>query len=296
MSKPLPAAVLAWAEEPLPRAGALRALWRRIADLGWLEPRPSHVVIQVTRRRRSPVVGETALSLVDFLRDRLPGSRLEVIDPGGGMDTMQIERGRVRRLADEGVLAVAAVALPGEVTVPELWFESCFLVTVAEVGPDEAGGFAAILDAQADPLRELGNPPIDAALLYEAHRLSASDLAVACGGGEQGAPVWWIAGSSDIAVDRAIAAAAGLDAQEVFSLRALARHEVLPPPPRVMGTLPRLARPATYASRVLTRALAARVRAARHMLAHDLAMLRANLNRVPGFVRRRLARATRSAA
>ena len=63
-------------------------------------------------------------------------------------------------------------------------------------------------------------------LLAEAHRLGASDLAIACGTHPADGD-WWVASPSDVLVEGAVARAAGLDPRELPGIRAIARHELL---------------------------------------------------------------------
>ena len=136
----------------------------------------------------------------------------------------------------------------------------------------------------------LGNAQAPRDLVWEAHRLGASDLCVACGSAARTGVAWWVASPSDVALDQAIAAAAGLDTTELPALAALARHEVLPSPPEVRGSLPPLSRYVGAAWRSRMHTAAADVRAFGASAIHDIRMLRRNLGKIPGFVRRRLAR------
>ena len=184
--------------------------------------------------------------------------------------------------------------------VPKFWFESFALITVAAAHPDPGARLAAGLDAQTDSLRRLGNRQPPQALIYEAHRLAPSDLVVVCGHArwnDPGSDGWWLVGRNDVGAEHTVASAAGIDATRLPALRALACHEVLPPPPQLTGSLPELH--GYLAPEWQMRVLAARSGAdnLRRAVAHDVVMVRRNLGKVPHFLRRRLAaRATGRAA
>jgi hypothetical protein len=257
------------------RRAALGALWRELETPGW-RAGEGPIVIQVSPLGDVALALETARSLAAFLEAR--GCRVEL----DGDET-----------AAQEPLRIAGLTPPGELVVPRRWFEPHLLVTVAAVVPSAAGRVAGVLAAQAEVLRGLGNPHAEGDLVYEAHRLAASDLAIACGhadADDPASPAWWLAGTSDVAVERAVASAAGLSPDALPSLRVLARHEVLPEAAAVRGTLPVLHGVLAPAWRSRGAAAAARLRASRAALTRDARMLRRNLYKIPGFVRRRLAR------
>jgi hypothetical protein len=112
------------------------------------------------------------------------------------------------------------------VKVPCSWFEPFFLITVAAVHPDRRWRIGGVLQAQAELLAQLNPGAPASVLLWEAHRLGASDLAVVCGA-RDGGDAWWTASPSDVLVDGSVAHAVGLDARRLPSIRAIARHELL---------------------------------------------------------------------
>lgn len=248
--------VLATTREPL------TALWPEAARRGWLQANGRAVVIQVGRRHRTAAVTETARMLAGVLAERSAGAR---IDP-----------------PHDGTVRVVGVAMPRGVTVPKLWFEPVFLVTVCGVGPDGFGRLAGPLVAQSEALAALNPHASPPALVYEAHRLAASDLVVACGEG------WCALATSDVALEQALAGAAGIAWEELPYLRTIARHELLPPPGRLAGELPDLRRHLGPAWRAQLAAVAAAVRGTARGIAEDVVAVRRNLGRIPHAVRRRL--------
>jgi len=242
--------------------GGLGALWPEADRRGWLHAEGRPVVIQVARRHRTPAVTETARALAGLLAERSTGCR---IDP-----------------PLDQAFRVVGVALPRGVAVPASWFEPMFLVTVFGVGPDAFGRLAGPLAAQAEPLAALDPRAPFADLVYEAHRLGASDLVVACGEG------WCALGPSDVALEQALAAAAGVAWEALPYLRTIARHEIVPAPAAVTGELPDLRACLGAAWRARVAAAAATVRGKARGVADDVAALQRNLGRVPHAVRRRL--------
>lgn len=266
------------------RAARLRDLTGRIDGLGWLDGVVERAVIHIGRSGRSPLAVETARAVAAALGDQAPALRIEVLDLAGqgngrlGFPSMRLDR-------DDAV----SVRGPRGVSlhVPRLWFEPFFLVTVAAVHPDRRWRIGGVLQAQAEVLTSL-NPGAPAGLLLaEAHRLGASDLAIACGAhGTRGD--WWIVSPSDVLVEGAVARAAGLDPRELPGVRAIARHEVLASweaehdAPDLRG--------------VASGALAATILAARERSAaagrrtvEDVGLVARNLRKVPQALRRRLA-------
>jgi hypothetical protein len=285
-------AVLCWPAESSGPQPVLSSLWQRVAELGWLPVATPRIVIQIGQAWRSPIVEETARSLIEFLGNHVDVA-IDVLDAAAAGDRWG--RARVRNVAAEDTLDLSADAMRGALTVPRLWFESFSLVTITGAGPSAASRISCVLDAQADPLRRLGNPPVREALIYEAHRLAGSDLAVACGHVGKDDPAsrrWWAVSASDVAVDQAVASEAGIEQPDVRDVRALARHELVAPPPEMLGNLPRLRGHAAPPWQMRVAAVRTTALACRHVLSHDLAMLRSNLHRVPGFLRRRRARAS----
>ncbi len=264
------------------RDDALRGLWREVVERGWLSTAPPAIRVQVGRRWRSPLVADTARSLAERLAELFPAARIEVRD-GTGPTT------------PEPAVTVHAIAA-GEVRVPDSWFAPSVLVTVTGVGPDPASGLSAVLEAQAEPLRDLGNAMPLPRLVYEAHRLFASDLVIACVHGahaDPSSPAHWFAAASDVAVELALIRASGGDPLRMPLVRALAAHEILPgldpsdPECRLHGHL---------APRWMVQLNAARagLSQSRQALAQDVTSVRRNLHRIPLAIQRRLAMWRRS--
>ena len=215
--------LLTVAQEGAPRPAALRRLLGRISSLGWLDGTATRTVLHVASGGRSVLAAETAHALAAQLREHAPSMRLDVLDPAersgewNGFPRLAVTR--------EDTVQVRG---PRGVTlhVPRLWFESFCLVTVAAVHPDRRWRIGGVLQAQAEILAYLNPGAPAGVLLAEAHRLGASDLAIACGTHAlQGD--WWVASPSDVLVDGAVARAAGIDPRNVPSIRTIARHELL---------------------------------------------------------------------
>jgi hypothetical protein len=283
--------VLCHPQDARPVDVALTALWRQVEARGWFPAGGTRVVIQAGSRGRSAIVLATARSLAERLAVTNP---ITIVDLGAGAEDWP---GFERRdpLAEES-LRVSSPFVPGGVAVPVLWLEPHVLVTVAGVVPAPMDRLAAGLAAQAEVLRRL-NPAAEPSVLgFEAHRLAASDLVV-CGHAQRaGEGAWWVVGASDVGVELALAEAAALAPARLPALRELARHELLPAGLTLVGRLPALAGEVGPAWRSRLHRAGARLRSTRRAIAHDVRMLRRNLTRIPGFVRRRLARAARSTA
>jgi len=268
----------------------LAGLWQQADQLRWFSASPSRIIIQVGQAFRPALALDTAASLAAFLADRIPQCAIEILDTAARPDEWPgLARREVRA---EDALFVSGVAATEGLLVPGFWFESFALITVAAAHPDPHTRFAAVLDAQADSLRRLPNGHPWQTLVYEAHRLAPSDLVVVCGHArwnDIGSEAWWVVGREDLRVEQAVATAAGIEVPQLPALRAMARHEVLPPAPRLTGSLPELK--GYLAPQWQARVLAARSGAdgLRRGVAHDLRMARRNLGKVPHFVRRQLA-------
>jgi hypothetical protein len=279
--------VLAWRDGA---AAPARALWERLDGLGWLPADPGRIVIQLGQGCRSPLAVETVRSLAGFLRERTLSAPIQILDQAAEADAWAAFDPYDVTAVEP--LCVSAVAAKRGLRVPAFWFEPSFLITVAAAHPDAVTRLAGVLDAQADPLRRLRNRYTSGVLAYEAHRLAASDLSIACGTASWNDPAsehWWAVSASDVAVDQAVAAAAGVDATELPVLRGFARHELIGASVEPAGTLPRLR--GYVAPRLVASVHAARSRlgASGLAVAHDAALVRHNLHKIPNFVRRRLA-------
>lgn len=264
------------------RADALRALWREVIERGWIPAGVSHVAIRVSSAERSALAVETARALVACLVVSRPGARIDILDAG---DLGEWAALRVRDLATEPAFRVVGIALPRGVAVPAAWFEPGLLVTIAGVGPDRDARITGALHAQAEVLAALGNPRDLEALVYEAHHLGGSDVSVDCG--EQDGD-WWAASPSDIAVDQAVAQAAGIDPERMPWLRALARHEIAPAID-VQGELPTLRAVPGSAAVARMRAIGRSAARSVRRLRGDAAALHRNLHKIPHAFARRFA-------
>jgi hypothetical protein len=275
--------LLTVAEHGTPRAAALRQLLARAASLGWLDGATARAVLHVGTCGRSALAAETAQALAALLRERAPSLRLEVLDPAesegewnafprlpvGRHDTVQVEGAR-------GIL----------LRVPRLWFERFFLSTVVAVHPDRRWRIGGVLQAQAEILAYLNPGLASSVLLSEAHRLGASDLAIACGS-HPAEGAWWVASPRDVLVEGAMARAAGIDPRALPSIRTIARHELLEAWEGAGGPeLPGVARGAAAATVLAAREQGAT--AVRRTL-EDARRVGRNLRKVPQAVRRRLA-------
>jgi hypothetical protein len=185
-------------------------------------------------------------------------------------------------------LRLDAVCVRDGARVPTLWLEDFLLITVTGVAPDARHGLAGVLAAQADLLPDAERADLDA--VYEAHRLLAADLYVACGTRTYGAPdteSWWAASTDDVTLDCALAAAAGVAPTTLPALRHLWRHELMPSPTYVSAAAVTLDHHVAPSSTI--RAAHARARLARfgRMVREDVGHAAANLYRIPQFIERR---------
>ncbi|HSQ00664.1 MAG TPA: WecB/TagA/CpsF family glycosyltransferase [Candidatus Dormibacteraeota bacterium] len=270
------------------RAASLEPLLAQSCAAGWL-PLSDRVVVQMIGAGRTAELVGSARSLVCFLREQFPKVRVDVLDVGRGPDDW--EALGARRIGPGRAIGVSGIAIP-ELRVPELWFQSYTLVTVVSPHPSPTARIASVLDAQADPLRDLGSSDSASALAYEAHRLAASDLVIACGWtrfGDPSSEPWWAVSPSDVLLEESVAHAAGIAPSRLPLLRAVARHERCPalsPRSRVLPALSGYAAPPVRVAVTLAR---------QHLttwsrgLVRDAHMVRRNVGKIPGFVRRRLA-------
>jgi hypothetical protein len=276
--------LLTVAQQGAPRAAVLRDLLTQVASLEWLDGPAGRAVLHVGASGRSTLAAETALAVAAMLRERAPSLRLEVLDPaevGGewnGVPRLVVDREDTVQV--QGPRGIA-------VRVPRFWFESFFLVTVAAVHPDRRWRIAGVLQAQAEILAYLNPGMASSVLLAEAHRLGASDLAIACGSHPTDGD-WWVASPNDLLVDGSVARAAGIDPRDLPSIRTIARHELVESW-EATAPAPELSSLAHGAG--TARVLAAReqsVTAVRRTL-EDARLVSRNLRKVPQALRRRLA-------
>jgi hypothetical protein len=266
------------------RAARLRDLAGRIDGLGWLDGAVERAVIHVGSSGRSALAVETARAVATALRDHAPTLRIEMLDlTESGSD----RHGFPGVSLDRDDTVTVRGPRGASVHVPRLWFEPFFLATVAAVHPDRRWRIGGVLQAQAEVLAYL-NPGAPAGLLLaEAHRLGASDLAVACGGHATRGD-WWIASPSDVLVEGAVARAAGLDPRELPGVRAIARHELLTSWEAEHGA-PDLRGVASGALAATILAAGERSAAAGRRTIEDVGLMARNLRKVPQALRRRLA-------
>ena len=279
--------VLTVAQEGAPRGATVRNVLAQAASLGWLDGATGRAVLHVGAVGRTTLAVETAQALAALLRERAPSLRLEILDPaedGGewnGFPRLAVDRHETVEVHGPRGIAVR---------VPLLWFESFFLVTVAAVHPDRRWRIAGVLQAQAEMLAYLNPGMASGVLLAEAHRLGASDLAIACGSHPTDGD-WWVASPIDVLVEGSVARAAGIDPRHLPSIRTIARHELLESweattaGPELSG----LAGGAAAASVLAAREHGAS--AVRRTL-EDARLVSRNLRKVPQALRRRLAART----
>jgi hypothetical protein len=279
--------LLTVAQEGAPRGATVRNVLAQAASLGWLDGATGRAVLHVGAIGRMTLAVETAQALAALLRERAPSLRLEILDPaedGGewnGFPRLAVDRHETVQV--QGPRGIT-------VRVPLLWFESFFLVTVASVHPDRRWRIAGVLQAQAEILAYLNPGMASGVLLAEAHRLGASDLAIACGSHPTDGD-WWVASPNDVLVEGSVARAAGIDPRHLPSIRTIARHELLESWEATMAgpELSDLARGAAAASVLAAREHGAT--AVRRTL-EDARLISRNLRKVPQALRRRLAART----
>ncbi len=265
--------------------GTPGGLWSRLADIGWL-PEHRRVVIQCDVEP-SRLTWDTLHGLARHYARHRPDTQLQMLMPDGP-PVVDWEALAIEPIPAGAAVVVEGLALP-EVRVPRLWFESFALITLVEPWPHLCLGLRGVLAAQAAPLQRGGTPAAPAAALaVEAHRLAPSDLAIACGIDAGDAP-WWAASASDVSLDCALGAAAGLSARSLPVLRALARHEVLRPGEVLGRPLPHSPLPLVARALPPLWAAGTALGAGARGLLRDARMVRRNLPRVPGALRRRWA-------
>jgi hypothetical protein len=255
----------------------LMALLSTAAARGWFAAVKSRVVIQVAGPRDATLAVQTAGAIAAFLQTCCRPSSIEIVHPH-------------RRDIGSQIVRIAAPSVGEGLHIPKAWLRSFFLVTVAAVERQKWGRIAAVLEAQADCLRRAGNPLANDVLIFEAHRLAASDLSVACGyrsPAELETHRWWALGTSDIAVDWTIAKAAGLDPFKLPAVRTLARHEPIPHEIRLLGDLPSLQAYVAPLWLSWLAVLGVSATKAWDWCRADIARSRKHLNKIPRAVRQR---------
>lgn len=260
---------------------ALEDLWRSLGDIAWPGP-DGCIVIQVGATGRTPLTVETARSLARWLAARRPGCRIEISDVLS--DPNAWPGLTPARWIGGDTVSVAGLGALRSVNVPADWFEPFFLVTIAGAGPAAATRISGVLGAQAEVLVALNPGQPRGPLRCEAHRLAASDLAIACGSTGAAERAWWIAGG-DVAVERAVGASCGLRPAELPTLRQLAEHQVVPVAGEVASSNTLGVRPAPGWQAALASA-GDTWTATWATLRYDVPAVRRNITRVPAFVRR----------
>jgi hypothetical protein len=272
-----------------PRPIGLDALWEEVRRRSWIVPSAPRIVIQVDQQRRSPLVVETARSLAAFVGGLAPSARVEIADAAA--------EERPSRAADVESAVTVAGMVAHSLRLPAWWFESCVVITVAGVEPDAVTRLSSALDAQAEPLRALNPLTPLATLAYEAHRLFASDLVVACATCRRDDPssdACWFVSPNDVAVEMALARSSGGDPAEMPSLKMIAQHEILPHV-ALEQAIPMLSGYVAPAWQAKVHAARNRIATTRHAIVQDVVAVRRNLRRIPPAIRRRLAARKRGA-
>lgn len=228
---------------------------------------------------------ETARNLVAHLR-RAGNVAIDVIDPGGNAAEWPGQRWIDLERVDR--LRIDAVCLRNGAMVPTFWLDGFHLITITGAAPDPRYGLSAVLAAQADLLG--GDDVDDLGAIFEAHRLLAADVYIACGTRSFGSPrseSWWAASNDDVSLECALAVAAGVAPAMLPALRYLARHQTMdtsdPIPQAPFALEGHVAAPGTVR---IARTRASVLRFV-HRLREDVALTSANLHRIPQFIERR---------
>ena len=251
--------------------GSVEALWPAV-----LRGTPhERVVVHVGSAGGQRHAAETAKSLVAFLRTQHPAGRVDVIDLARDPSPC------------EPRILVDAVRLRAGASVPTLWLEPFFLIRVCDATPDPRYGVTSVLAAQATLLDGTHDRDLD--VIYEAHRLLAADLSIACGSvrfGERASGPWWAASASDVALEAGVAFAAGAVPERLPHLRHVARHEIVSLEPSFDGTPPALAGYLTPRWHVRLRRVLVDAGHLGRTIRADGAAAAANLYRIPDFIQR----------
>jgi len=188
-----------------------------------------------------------------------------------------------------------SACMPHGVPARMLWLAPFDLVTVTTPRPDRQCGLSAILAAQARMLADDRAWRLE--LIAEAHRLIRPDVGVVCGplpSSSEPVRAFCALSNDDIALECAVARAAGVHPLRLPHLRFLSTQHVISFDSKTIGELPALN--SLVAPTWLTRPVLAFWRLARYcdQARTDLSLARANLARIPDFLARRgvLKRAT----
>lgn len=268
---------------------ACRHLWEEIGRRGWLRAAPSHTVIQIGPEWKGTWVRDTARLLVRFLR---LGNRTVSVVGVEAYKTFALELetavGEVAwlDLRSDDRIRLMSPCLRAGVEVPLRWLQPFELITLTGIGPDARFRLSGLMRAQVLGLSRSPYPNhvYDEELMYEAHRLAASDLGIVCGQDST-----YLVSADDVALEIATARALGLRPESLPHLRFLARHEAIAfDDVQIEGELPdwrgvatpawqtALAQPALAAARLAVN------------VATDLATAGKNLWRIRRFVQEQL--------
>ena len=218
-----------------PRA-ELHHFWAKIEQHGWLDCETQCIVVQIGPSSACELVQKTAASLLDFLHERCPEQELNLIDGNAMLDSTRQRWGdrvvRPPHLSEERII-LTSPCFPDGVSAPTLWLQPLFLITLCSLEPDALGRLSGFLRAQAAilPRNTLEAHLYYDEMIYESHRLAASDLGIVCGPVSRQHPqatAFWAASPNDIALELTLARAAGLQPQDLPHLRFLKRHEIIP--------------------------------------------------------------------
>ncbi|MCJ7532471.1 MAG: hypothetical protein MUO64_15755 [Anaerolineales bacterium] len=212
----------------------LNELWEQILKQNWLGSLDIPVVVRAAGKWFSPLVEQTASSLVQYLNEKAFYQKVKYYRPGSGFRTMSLDLPNPRSLDEnkEITFRVSSCCLNDGVHVAEDWLSPFFLITITGMGPDHYLGVSSILDAQAEMVTV---PPdykraMRLETIYETHHLFRSDVCVVCGSisrkdAKRGA--FWAMSNNDILLEVALAKSAGLSPQRLPQINALSRHEVI---------------------------------------------------------------------
>jgi hypothetical protein len=270
------------------RTGDPLAEWWSVLDADGLLPKAPRIVLHVPSCLRTSQVVATMQSLIAFLRRGSNATEISVVAPD--LDADACGGLAIVSLPDDRVAIVDSPRLFPGTPVADLWFEPIFSITLTGVASDPRYGLAGALVAQSELLK--GVRGLDLDRIFEAHRLLAADLTIACGTKASSADTahdrWWAASTSDVALDTAIARAADIVPATLPVLMHLTRHEAVESsqrnagdePPRLIGYAPRRWRSRTVRARI-------RVAYAAAATSRDVRAAARNLRRIPQFLARR---------
>lgn len=266
----------------------LRDLLLAAADGGWFDCSASRVVIEARGAEQNPAAARTARTLAAFLSE---SGRFESVYIAGlpsatgppstiGVDTR----------ASQLIRVAAPLSVDG-LLIPRDWFEHDYVVAVDACRRSAWGEISGSLNAQAESLRRLGNRLDCDSLVYEGHRLASPDVAIVCGHttpDQVPSHQWWAIGTSDVAVELALADAAGVEPRTLSSIKALSRHGLLPDHVALIGELPFLGEYHAPTWRRFVKPVYTAVTRFWAALRRDVSRSRRNLHKIPRAVSRRL--------